>query len=181
MVKLLAGVEAHEVKTARIAVFGQAHGRGVVDEGRLHVFAPHDVGDGGVVRGKRLPAAVRQREAARHQGAAHGHGGQAFAVGVFKEEALTGEAIDIGGLHNLVAVAAEIVELQRVEHDQHDVLDLAVFFHGGSFRREGWRVAARPCSCIHNTDSKDIFCLTKDTFHLFRFFHGNDGGSEKPE
>ena len=170
VVELLTGVEAHEVETAGIAVLGQAHGRGVVDEGRLHVLAPHDVGDGGVVRGKRLPAAVRQREAARHQGAAHGHGGQAFAVGVFKEEALTGEAIDIGGLHNLVAVAAKVVELERVEHDQHDVLDLAVFFHGGSFRREGWRVAVRPCSCIHNTDFRDIFCLPRDTFHLFRFF-----------
>ena len=67
VVELLTGVEAHEVETAGIAVLGQAHGRGVVDEGRLHVLAPHDVGDGGVVRSERLPAAVRQGEAAGHE------------------------------------------------------------------------------------------------------------------
>ena len=62
-----------------------------------------------------------EREAARHQGAAHGHGGQAFAVGVFKEEALTGEAIDIGGLHNLVAVAAEFVSTGIFEGEPENI------------------------------------------------------------
>ena len=184
VVEFLSGVEAHEVEPARIAVLGQAHGRGVVDERGLHVLAPHDVGDGGVFGGERLPAAVGQGEAARHQGAAHGHRGQALAVGVFKQESLSGQTVDVGGLHDLVAVAAEVVELERVEHDQHDVLDLAVFLHGETFLAYwGGEAETRPCSCIHNTDSRTFFCLARDTFHLFPLFpaDASQGGGDGTE
>ncbi len=122
----MAGAELHVVEAAGIAVLGQTHGGSIVDQSGLHVAAPENVGKRGVFGGKSLPACERQRVATRHGGPAHRNGGEAFAVGVFEKHSVAGEAVKVGSFHFLVAVAAKIVELQRVQHDEHDILDLLI-------------------------------------------------------
>ena len=125
VVGLVAVGEPHFIEAARIAELGQAIHGAVEDQGGIDGAAPAQVGDGGVFGRQSHPARHGQGEAAGVHGPAAGHRGQALGVGVFKQRALAGQAIHVGGLDPGVAVTAQVVELEAVEHD-----DDGVFQHG---------------------------------------------------
>ena len=123
VVQLMPVAELYIVEPARIAVLGQAHGRCIIHQRRLHFPAPQHVGQAGVVQIQRLPPGVGQSEAPGHDRPADGNGGEALAIGVLEQEPLSGKAIQIGRFDLRIAVAPQIVELERVQHNENHILD----------------------------------------------------------
>ena len=125
VVGLVAVGEPHFIEAARIAELGQAIHGAVEDQGGIDGAAPAQVGDGGVFGRQSHPARHGQGKAAGMHGPTAGHRGQALGIGVFEQHALAGQTVEIGGLDPGVAVTAQVVELEAVEHD-----DDGVFQHG---------------------------------------------------
>ena len=99
VVPLMAVQEPYLVEAARVSELGQTVHGAVKDQRRVDGSAPAQVGDGGVFLGEACPAGIGQGIAAGVHGAAAGHRGQTFRIGVFR-----------------------LVELQAVEHDDNGVV-----------------------------------------------------------
>ena len=130
VVQLMPVAELYIVEPARIAVLGQAHGRRIVHQRRLHFPAPQHVGQAGVIQIQRLPPGIGQSEAPGHDRPADGNGREPFAIGVLEQEPLSGKTIQIGRFDVRVAVAPQIVELERIQHHDDDIL---LFAHDNTF------------------------------------------------
>ena len=122
--------EEHLVEAPRVPELGQSERPGVVDQVAVDGLPPAQIRNGGVADVELRPALHRQGVAPCEHGPAAGHGGQAFRIGVFEDHAFGGEAVDVRGLDPRIAVAAQIVELERIQHHDDDIL---LFAHDNTF------------------------------------------------
>ncbi len=136
MIGLVPVQEPDFIEAPGIAELGQAIHGAVEDEGGVDGLAPAHVGDGGIVVVKGAPALHRQGVAAGVHGSAAGYRGQAFNVAVVEGDRLFGEAVEVGRLDPVVAVAGQVVVLQAVEH-KHDNIFLSQIWHVASLSF-GW-------------------------------------------
>ncbi len=108
-------------EAAVVAVGVREDVRRVRDEHRGVARAPEDLGDNGGLARERLPARLDEGEAAGHDVHAVRHGREARGVCVLEDAGLLGEPVEVGRLHALAAVEAEVIAAHGVGDDEDDV------------------------------------------------------------
>ena len=123
VIHFMARTEFYIVKSPGVGILGQAHGGRIINEGGFDIAAPKHVGNGGIFSAQRLPPAKGKRKTACHDGTAYGNGRQTFAVGIFKQQALSSELVEIGRFHNGIPVTSQIIKLQCIQDNENDIFN----------------------------------------------------------
>ncbi len=133
-VGLLAAYPAEYAEVAVEVHPGLEQVRGVGEKSRAVSGLGEQFGERDVGLSKALPSGKKGKSALRgmpvNEGKASGHGENAapcgysrgaFRIGAVKDDAFFGESVDVGSFHPGIAIAAEIVGPEGIDHHEYDV------------------------------------------------------------